>query len=105
MKKVKDLRIAEKKDSLCCMTGNGGEIKLNEIMNGWARIVKHIDGSLTIGTSTRIRKFVEWVYEGEIKGGYDRFNGFGRLGINSKNKNIAVGYWSGFKRMSGKGIV
>lgn len=44
---VKSMRDAEKSSSrVCCMVGSGGLIKLNDHMQGYARIIKHYDGDV-----------------------------------------------------------
>jgi hypothetical protein len=47
---------------------------------------------------------MDWIYEGHVSGGYDKFSGFGRFGINSPNPELAVGYWNGYEKIT-KGIV
>ena len=46
-----------------------------------------------------------WTWEGEFRGGYDKHTGFGRLGVNNPTGELAVGYWSGLKKLRGKGVV
>lgn len=90
------------KKSVCCI--NGG-INVNEVLKGYGRIVQHFYGKdpKTEWSVNKI-KYMDWIYEGYIDGGYNKFNGIGRLGINAENPDLAVGYWSGFKRID-KGIV
>lgn len=112
LNKVKALRkAAVKKGKKCCMNGNG-EFNLKEFMTGFGRIVKFFDGDVkrTIDTAqgkleiSEYFKYADWIYEGQVKGGYDKFNGFGRFAMNSRIKEIAVGWWSAFRKMNGKGV-
>lgn len=94
---------------VCCM--NGGDLDLNKYMTGFGIIIKHYKGlgfvtnPLNGEKSQTYLKYIDWTYEGEFSGGFDKHTGFGRLGFNNKKGELAVGYWSGFKNLRGKGVV
>ena len=93
----------ERGQKACCM--NGGDLDLNKHMTGYGVIIKHFNGSYPYGSRRLWRSYVNWAYEGGFKGGYDKFSGFGRYGINNEIGEIAVGYFSGYQKLSGKAVV
>lgn len=110
MKIAAKLRKAMKTDDpVCCMVGGSGdEITLNDYMNGYVRIIKYYareaKNSNKNAETTYDKIYVDWIYEGEVSGGFDQFSGFGRLFKNNKLGDMAVGYWRNSKKLSGKGI-
>ena len=58
------------KGPFCCIHYSGGSsdrMNLNKYLNGYGRIVKHFSGEYDGWHS----EFLEWIYEGEFRGGYD----------------------------------
>lgn len=75
-------------------SGNSADrINLNSVMSGYGRVVKHFKGKIGRWDA----KYMEWIYEGYVRGGFSNFDGFGRYGYNSQGGHLAVGYWKGNK--------
>lgn len=96
-------RNEDKDTNVCCM--RGGDLDLNKYMTGFGVIIQHYKGQFKQGSLTYWRKYIDWIYEGEFRGGYNKHTGFGRLGKNNKAGEIAVGYWSSYGKLNGKGVV
>lgn len=64
-------------------------------MNGYVRITAFR------WHKNKLFKYVDHTFEGKVEKGLSNFKGFGRY-ISSSDNLIAIGYFDGFKKLSGQ---
>ena len=67
-------------------------------MYGYARVMSYKEKQCCGGD-----KYTNYLYEGRIDGGINKFNGFGRL-INGDDNYLSIGWYQDFQMLNGQFI-
>ena len=65
-----------------------GKLQVNDYLYGYVRLIQHRDIT---------QKHADWIYEGQLAGGYNYWTGYGRW----MQLAVAVGWWSEKDRLKG----